>query len=73
MYVKFNGNCLKQDKITFSHGKIVNIYIVYDLNSTLNYNDAITLENCLFDAAKIMLITQKIHVDNKKKRYFNSW
>ena len=26
--VKFNGNCLKQDKITYTHGKIVNICIV---------------------------------------------
>ena len=26
--VKFNGDCLKQEKITFNHGNIVNIYIV---------------------------------------------
>ena len=26
--VNFRGSCLKQDKITFNHGKIVNIYIV---------------------------------------------
>ena len=45
IYVKLNRSCLKQDNITFNHGKIVNIYIVYDLNSTLNYNDDITLEN----------------------------
>ena len=30
--VKFNGDCLKQEKITFNHGKIVNIYIVYEIN-----------------------------------------
>ena len=53
MYVKFNGSCLKQDKITFNHGKIVNIYIVYTLKSTLNYDEDITPENCLFDAVKI--------------------
>ena len=29
--VKFNGDCLKQGKITFDHGKIVNIYIVYEI------------------------------------------
>ena len=28
--VKFNGNCLKQEKITFNHEKIVNIHIVYE-------------------------------------------
>ena len=27
--VKFSEDCLKQEKITFSYGKIVNIYIVY--------------------------------------------
>ena len=52
MRVKFNGSCLKQDKITFNQGKIVNIYIVYYLNSTLSYNEDITLEICLFDAVK---------------------
>ena len=30
--VDFRGSCLKQDKITFNHGKIVNIYIVYELD-----------------------------------------
>ena len=30
IWVDFRVNCLKQDKITFSHGKIVNIYIVYE-------------------------------------------
>ena len=35
MYVKFSESCLKQDKITFNHGKTVNMYIVYDLKSNL--------------------------------------
>ena len=30
--VAFRGSCLKQDKITFNHGKVVNIYIVYELD-----------------------------------------
>ena len=47
MYVKFNRSCLKQDTITLNHVKIVNIYLVYALNSTLNYDEDITLENCL--------------------------
>ena len=29
--VKFDGGYLKQDKITFTHGKTVNIYIVYEI------------------------------------------
>ena len=28
--VKFTRSCLKQDKIIFNHGKIVNVYIVYN-------------------------------------------
>ena len=27
--VKFTGSCLKQPKISYTHGKVVNIYIVY--------------------------------------------
>ena len=53
MRVIINGSCLKQDKITSNHGKIINIYIFYDLNSTLNYNESITLQNCLFGAVRI--------------------
>ena len=29
--VKFTRSCLKQSKISYTHGKIVNIYIVYEL------------------------------------------
>ena len=46
--VKFDGSCLKQDKITCTHATILNIYIVYELSSNLNCNKNITLENCLF-------------------------
>ena len=54
MRVKFNASCLKQDKITFNHGKIVKMYIVYALKSTLNHNQDITLENCLFAAVNLI-------------------
>ena len=30
--VKFNGSCLKQDKITYTHGAIANIFIVYGIS-----------------------------------------
>ena len=30
--VNFRGSCLKQDQITINCGKIVNIYIVYELD-----------------------------------------
>ena len=34
--VKFSGDCLKQEKITFNHGKILNIYIVYEIERSVN-------------------------------------
>ena len=48
--VEFNGSCLKQDKVTFNHGKVVNIYIVYEISKSINISDYPTLENCLFGA-----------------------
>ena len=32
--VKFTGSCLKQPKISYTHGKVVNIYIVYELGAS---------------------------------------
>ena len=49
---KFDWGYLKQDKITFNHVKIVNVYIVYALSSNLN-NFNSTLKNCLFVAVKL--------------------
>ena len=30
--VEFKWSCLKQDKTTYDHGKIVNIYIVHEIS-----------------------------------------
>ena len=30
--VKFTGSCLKKPKLSYTNGKVVNIYIVYELN-----------------------------------------
>ena len=60
---KFNGSCLKQDKVTYDHRPVVNIYIVYVLNLTLNSFDP-TLEKCLFGAVKL---TKNTDID--KYRY----
>ena len=51
--VKFNGDCSKQEKITFNHGKIINTYIVYEIEKGVNISDYSTLENCLFGAVKL--------------------
>ena len=51
--VEFSGSCLKQDKITYTHGKLVNIYIVYGTSKSINISDYLTLENCLFGAVSL--------------------
>ena len=61
---KFIGDCLKQEKITFNHGNIkhlhckhliiVNIYIVYEIEKSVNTICYPTLENCLFGAVKLI-------------------
>ena len=33
--VKFNGSCLKQDKATYSHEAIANIYSVYEISKII--------------------------------------
>ena len=50
---KFNGSCLKQDKVTFNHKTIVNVYIVYEINKNFPISSYPTLENCLFGAVSL--------------------
>ena len=37
---------MKQDKVTFNHAKIVNIYIVYEISKNIDISHYPTLENC---------------------------
>ena len=52
--------CLKQDKVTFNNGKIVNIYIVYEIIRIVNINDNrnsnLTVQNALFGAVSLTKI-----------------
>ena len=65
MRVKFNGSCLKQsNKILYTHKKIANIYIVYEINVPTNNDNYPTLENCLFGA-----VTLTKNADIDKYRY----
>ena len=48
--LKFNGSCLKQPKMQYTHGAIVNIYIVYELGASGSSDNDPTLKNCLFGA-----------------------
>ena len=51
------GSCLKQDKIKYIHAKMVNIYIVYEINLwNYTYSSYPTLGNCSFGAVKLVKI-----------------
>ena len=54
---------MKQDGTTFNHGKIANIYIVYDINKSIDINNYPTLENYLFGAVRL---TKNVDVDKYK-------
>ena len=58
--VKFTGSCLKQPKILYTHGKIVNIYIVYELGASSSHINDPTLKKCLFVA---VTLTKNANVD----------
>ena len=50
--LEFNENILKQDKITYNHRKIINIYIVYEISKSINISHYLTLGICLFGSVK---------------------
>ena len=60
-------SCLKQDKITFNHGKILNIYIVYEIiriaNINSDRNSNLTVQNALFGAVSL---TKNAYVSKHK-------
>ena len=51
--VEFKESFVKQDKITYDHGKIVNIYIAYEISKNYGISSYPTLENCLFGAVAL--------------------
>ena len=61
--LEFNGSCLKQDKVTYKHGTIVNIYIVYEIDQNYRISSYPTLENCLFVAVSL---TKNADIDKYK-------
>ena len=62
--VQFTRSCLKQPNYMFTHKKIVNIYIVYELRASSSNSSDPTLKNCLFGA-----VTLTKNVDIDKYRY----
>ena len=63
--LEFKGNCLKQDKYTYDHGKVVNIYTVYEINKNFSISNYSALENCLLGADSL---TKNVDID--KYKYF---
>ena len=55
--VKFNGSILRQPKVSYTHEKAVNIYIVYELAGSSSHSEKLlkncTLKNCLFGAVTL--------------------
>ena len=51
--VKVFGSCLKQPKVSYTHGTIVNICIVYELGVSSSHSNDPTLKNCLFGAVTL--------------------
>ena len=65
--VRFSRSCLKQNVVTYNHGKSVNIYIVYEINKTDNtIGSDSALENRLFGA-----VTLAKNTDIDKHKYSN--
>ena len=58
--VKFTRSCLKQPKVSYTHGTIVNIYIVYELSASISNDNDPTLKNCLFGAVTLTKNTTDI-------------
>ena len=64
MRVQFTTSCLKQPNFTFTHKKVVNIYIVYELRASSFHASDPTLKNCLFGA-----VTLTKNADIEKYKY----
>ena len=60
---KFTGSYLKQHQISYTHGEIVNIYIVYELSASgSNKNDS-ALKNCLFGAVTLLILSKNADIE----------
>ena len=60
MRIKFNKGCLKQGKISFNHGKVLNIYTVFEIDRSVKMSSYPTLENSLLGAVKL---TKHVDID----------
>ena len=58
--LKFKRSCLKQPKLTYTHRKTVNIYIVYEIGASSSFNDYPKLKSSLFDVVRL---TKNANID----------
>ena len=61
--VKFNGSCLQQSKISYTHSTTVTIYIVYELGASGSHDNDPTLKNCLFGAITLTKMQTLININ----------
>ena len=61
--VEFNGSCLKKDKIKYTHGTIVNMYIVYEISKNINISSYPTFENILSGTVSLI---KNVDIDEYK-------
>ena len=58
---EFRGSCFEQDKATFTHGNVGDLFLVYELDTqSIDLNTRFTLSDCLFGAVKL---TENAHPD----------
>ena len=60
---KFTGSCFKQAKTSYNHGKVVNIYIVYELGASSSHINDPTLKNCLFGVVTLIKMLIFVSMD----------
>ena len=63
--LEFNGSFLEQDKGAFNHGKVGNIYFVYEISKNINISNYPKQENFLLGA-----VTLTKNADINKYKYF---
>ena len=51
--VQFIGSCSKQSNLIFTHKKVVNMYVVYELAAFSSHTSDPTIKNCLFGAVTL--------------------
>ena len=62
--VQFTKSCLKQPNHIFTHEKVANVYIVYELGASTSHSSDPTITTCLFGA-----VTLTKNADTGKYKY----